>query len=257
MARLWSRSAYLFTAAIVACSSDPADGSSSSGASSTTADGSDSSDSSDSSATGEASTSTSSSSSGSTSVPPTSSSGDSTGAGSTTTGGGSEVVELINDEFGGGGAVLFQGGFVQDECWASTYVPEREHYPFAIRGITMLIGGDNMGDAEFEVSIWDVDEDNRPSTQLAAATTVFSGVDEGFDGIALDIIGIDETVITEGNFALAVCLVAHDGFPAIGRDNGRMFLEDRNWIFSEDAWTQSSDFLLQGNWIMRATVEVL
>lgn len=264
MAQLRRRSAVLLVAAIVACSSDPDDGSASSTEGSSTADVSETS-SAASSTTNDAPGSSSSSSAGSTSASSSSSTSDaqtsssstSGGAESTTTGGGPEIVELINDEFDGGGAVLFQGGFVQDECWASTYVPERDHYPFAIRGIGMVIGGDDMGNAEFEVSIWGVDEENRPSTQLAAGTTTFSGKDDGFDGVSLDVIGIDETVVTEGNFALAVCLVAHDGFPAIGRDAGEMFLEDRNWIFSEGMWVQSADLLLSGNWIMRATIELL
>ena len=204
------------------------------------------------------STSGDTSSSGTT-APITGSSSDSSGAtdtdASSSSGTNPGVVELANDSWVDGTSAAFQGGFVQDECWAATYVPEAEHYPFTIRGVQMIVGGEDMGDAEFEVALWEVDENNRPSTPIDSGTALLSGLDDNWDGLVVEALMIDPLVVEEGSFAWVVCLVAHDGLPAIANDTDGA-AEDRNWIYTIDGeWLQSSGLGVSGDWIMRATIE--
>ena len=50
---------------------------------------------------------------------------------------------LMNDSFSDGDTATFQGGFVSPECWASVYVPGSSDYPFTMKSVDMLVGGDN------------------------------------------------------------------------------------------------------------------
>ena len=50
--------------------------------------------------------------------------------------------KLQNDSFEDGDSVTFQGGFVQEECWASVYEPDSTDYPFSMTSLEMLVGGD-------------------------------------------------------------------------------------------------------------------
>ena len=167
-----------------------------------------------------------------------------------------EPIELFNDGWLDGTAVSFQGGFDQDECWASTYVPSEEHYPFTVDAVRMLVGGSNSSDNfPFTLSLYTVDEDNRPDTELGSAEVDLTGMGGDFDVVNLGIAGIESPEITEGNFAIAVCFSSHSSFPGISADeDGGLDHPDRNWIFTGGAWTQSSEFGLGGDWVMRAVV---
>jgi hypothetical protein len=169
--------------------------------------------------------------------------------------GGGGVIELANDSWIDGETAAFQAGFAQGECWASTYVPEAEHYPFTIRGVQMIVGGNDMGDAEFEVALWNVDTENRPSTLVDSGTALLSGLDDNWDGLVVDALMIDPPVVEQGNFAWVVCLVAHSGLPAIANDTDGA-AADRNWIYTDAGeFVQSSGLGVSGDWIMRATIE--
>jgi hypothetical protein len=167
-------------------------------------------------------------------------------------------VVLRNDGWEDPAAVAFQEGFAQGECWASVYVPAQEHYPFVVDGVSMFVGGEDMGSAMFGVELWEVDADtNMPTTMVASGTTTFSGANEGFDGITMQALGIDSPIYASGNFAVAVCLLAHEGFPAVARDADGTIAQDLNWIRIEDgSWIQSATPGVTGDWIMRATIVV-
>jgi hypothetical protein len=187
----------------------------------------------------------------------TASSSDTTASsGGSSSGGVDGEFVLQNDGWEDPAAVAFQEGFVQDECWASVFVPDPAmHYPFVIDGVSMFVGGDDMGSAEFRIELWDVDDQNMPSTMVGQGTTMFSGENSGFDATRLEIIGIESPTYTEGNFVIAVCLLAHDGFPAIARDSDGDIMEDRNLIrLADGTWIQSSTAGLTGDWVMRATI---
>lgn len=167
-----------------------------------------------------------------------------------------EPIELFNDGWIDGNNVSLQGGFVQDECWASVYVPDEDHYPFVVDAVRMLVGGADVDDTfPFTLSLYTVDGENRPDMEIGTASVDLTGMAGDFDVVNLGVAGIESPVITEGNFAIAVCFSSHDGFPGIAADSdGGLDYPDRNWIFSGGTWTQSGDFGLTGDWIMRAVV---
>lgn len=178
------------------------------------------------------------------------------GSGTETTGSGSTLI-LQNDGWDDGAQVGYQEGFVQSECWASVYEPPPDTGPFELEGVSMLVGGDDMGEAEFSVGLWSVDGDNQPDQELASGTTFFSGADMGFDGTTADALDIISPTFDNETFAVVVCLLAHDGFPAIGRDADGTIAEELNWIRLENGtWARSADLGLTGDWIMRATIRL-
>lgn len=163
-------------------------------------------------------------------------------------------IELTNDGWQEGSPVAYMGGFAQGECWASTYVPEPEHYPFVVDAVRMLVGGEDMGEADFSLGVWSVDGDGQPDAEIASASVTLTGADGDVDAVNLGVAGIESPVYDEGNFAIVVCLTSHGGPPAIGADaDGQVDFEDRNWIRLEDGtWTRASDLGVGGDWVMRA-----
>lgn len=163
---------------------------------------------------------------------------------------------LQNDMWRDGAQTAVQEGFVSGECWASSYVAEASAYPFRVRGLQVLISGDVDGAAAaFEVSVWSVDDELRPQTQLGSALAEFTASNAAFNGAEFDLLEIDDIILDEGSFAISMCLADHDGFPSIAADVGQELLSDRNWLFTDGAWTPSGDLGLSGNWIMRAIIE--
>jgi hypothetical protein len=175
--------------------------------------------------------------------------------GSSSSTGGPGIVTLQNDSWEDGQSAAFQGGFVQDECWASVYVPDPEHYPFEVRGVQMLVGGRDMGEETFSIGVWEVDEDNMPMTEIATGEAPISGEDANWDSVIVEALMIDPPMITAGNFAFVVCHINHTGSPSIANDtDGRT--DDLNWIYLESGtWVQSAMFDVSGDWIMRANIE--
>lgn len=162
---------------------------------------------------------------------------------------------LQNDEWVDNTATAVQGGFDAGECWASTYVPEPEHYPFRLESFQVLIAGDEEDVTQpFEVSVWTVDENLMPESQMVSVTGEFTATSRAFNLAEFDALAVPEIVIDEGNFAIAMCLAEHDGFPAIATDVDAELIDDRNWLFTGGAWGQSAGFGLTGNWIMRAVI---
>jgi hypothetical protein len=181
---------------------------------------------------------------------------DSTGGSDGSTGGGGQV-QLVNDGWSDGAPAAFQMGFVMGECWASTFVADPAQYPFTVVGATMVVGGADMGTADFEIGLWEVDAGGMPTTSIGTGVATLSGADNGFDAVALEPLGIVPPLVEAGSFAISACLLAHDGFPGIARDDDGTIAEDRNWIYTaQGTWAAAADLGLGGDWIMRATIEL-
>lgn len=177
------------------------------------------------------------------------------GGSSSSSGGIPSTVILQNDTWIDNTPTAVQGGFVSGECWGSTFVPEPEHYPFRLESFQVLVAGDEEDVTQpFEVSVWTVDEDLMPVTQIATVTGEFTATSRAFNLAEFDALEVPEIIIDEGNFAISMCLTEHDGFPAIAADVGSDIVADRNWLFTGGAWSQSAGFGLTGNWIMRAVI---
>lgn len=175
---------------------------------------------------------------------------------SSSTGSETGPVVLQNDAWRDGATVAVQEGFATGECWAVTYVPEPEHYPFRLDGFQVLVSGDVEGVSQpFEVGVWTVDDDLMPVTQTVSVSAEFTAASDAFNGADFAVLDVDDIIIDEGNFAISMCLTDHMGFPAIATDVGGDLIEDRNWLFTGGAWGQSGGFGLTGNWIMRAIIE--
>lgn len=206
----------------------------------------------------------SSSGSASTGESPAGTTGDTTGdttdatssmSDDTTTGFGVVPIDLVNDAWSDNGAVIFQGGFAIGECWASTFVPEAEHYPLEIVGAHMVVGGEDSGSANFSVAIWSVDRDGQPLEELSVGTVEINGDDGALDTVPLDAIGVSVPPITEGGFALVVCFTEHAGFPGIAADADGLTWPERNFIRLEDGtWVRAADLGVSGDFITRATI---
>jgi hypothetical protein len=181
---------------------------------------------------------------------------ESSGEGDGSTGGTALPVELVNDGWTNAGAVFFQQGFVQGECWASTFAPQPEHYPFEVIAASMVVGGADSGSGDFSVAIWSVDETGQPMTELSTGAANISGDDNALDIVPLAAIGVQTEPFTDGNFALVVCFTAHSGLPAIAADGDGLTHAARNWIRLEDgSWLAAADAGVSGDWITRATIQ--
>lgn len=170
----------------------------------------------------------------------------------TNTSGGGDYEWLQNDGFSMGGNVGFQGGFVQGECWASTFVPTA--YPFELNGVQVLVGPD-MSQQSFTIRIYDVDGGNMPTSVVDQQDVQMTGAMDAFNEADFTTVMLQKPVYMMGNFAIAMCHVAHDGAPSIARDTDNTIASDRNWIFAQGlGWVASQTLGLQGDWIMRARI---
>ena len=80
-------------------------------------------------------------------------------------------------------------GFAVDECFAWTYVPEPEHYPFTVTTASMIVGGDDMTSEDFYIGVWSVLPTGEPDAELASGTVNINGENAMPDVVPLDAIG--------------------------------------------------------------------
>ncbi len=158
---------------------------------------------------------------------------------------------LQNDAFDHKGQVAFQGGFAQGECWASTYVPAA--CGFQIKNVLVLVGGGDAGNVQFDVSVWDVDANGKPTNKLKSTPVTITGASDVLSSIPLDGLGVPARNGTP--FAIAMCQNSHSGPPSIGADTDGI-TAGRNWIFTGGQWVEASTLGVSGDWIMRATITV-
>ena len=160
-------------------------------------------------------------------------------------------VTLQNDGFNHNGQVAFQGGFVQGECWASTYVPDACGYDLG--SVLVLVGGGDAGNVDFKVAVWDVDSSGKPSKELGSAPVTITGASDVLSEIPLTALALPTRDGTP--FAIAICHVSHDGPPSIGADTDGI-TPARNWIYTGGQWVEASTLGVSGDWIMRAKIKL-
>ena len=166
---------------------------------------------------------------------------------------------LINDDFESGDHAAMQGGFVQGECWGVVYVPSPGDYPFDMIHVDALIGG-TTAHAMFGIEFYELSGTNMNNgNRLDSSAIALSGSNNSMQRVYLDDADLEMSLptIESGNIAVAMCLEAHDGYPAIARDVGGMQNADRNYIYlpGHNSWWQSNLFGLSGDWIQRLCIE--
>lgn len=160
-------------------------------------------------------------------------------------------VTLQNDGFNHNGQVAFQGGFVQGECWASTFVPNACGYDLG--SVLVLVGGGDAGNVQFDFAVWDVDSGGKPQNKLGGSQVTITGASDVLSEIPLASLGLPARNGTP--FAISMCHVNHDGYPSIGADTDGI-TPNRNWIFTGGQWVEASTLGVSGDWIMRAKIKV-
>ncbi len=164
---------------------------------------------------------------------------------------------LVNDGFEDGDVAGFQGGFVQNDCWGSIYVPDPSDYPFTLEKVRMLVGGSTASYIytihfyEFPGTTWDA------SASMGGEGVYITGSNESFNDVTVSELKLELPAIESGNVGVAVCLEEHSGFPAIARDTDGTISSDLNWIYDTNtgSWWRSSVFGLAGDWIMRLCIQ--
>ena len=177
----------------------------------------------------------------------------------------SGTIALHNDGHQNGDMVGFQSGFWDDECWASTYVPDASYYPIELHSIDMLVYGSSPN-GYYYLKVMSVDSTNKPLDVIAdtyismqSSTTSLSRIEvaasdwlNGFPPFEFN---------TGENFAIAVCIddlddpTGESTYPQIARDTDGNNHHDRNWIYDTNGnWVQSFNYLVLGDWLMRANV---
>ena len=170
-----------------------------------------------------------------------------------------EWVYIQNDGFVDGANVGAQGGFVLDECWASTYQAPDNLYPFEVAGMQVLIAGLNV-EATFSVRVWEVDGTGKPTVGVGTLLEgQFMGSDTALNEADFAVLGeMNPVIIDSGQFAIAVCHNTQGGAPSIARDDDGSTLPGKNWIYANLGgtfqWVEASSLGVNGDWIMRAAV---
>ena len=172
---------------------------------------------------------------------------------------------LRNDSFESGDAAYFSGGFIENECWGSVFVPDRDLGPFTLKHVDALVGGSGATQV-FIVEVFEVDDtDLSGRTMVGAAAITMTGSDVALNRIEIADLeaGIEDHVFDGTLPMVAVCHDEHAGYPSIARDSW-IDHGDRNWLYATSLdfpdlfpwdWYRSGDFLVMGDWIMRACVE--
>lgn len=160
-------------------------------------------------------------------------------------------VVLQNDSFAGGSAA-FQAGFVTGEVAASRLSPPGP-FPMQVTEVQFLFG--DIGIQEVvNLYIWEDDLGaNLPGAQIYSMSFLATGSSSALNSIDLSAAGVQ----VNGPFRIGLEFT-HDGLPSIARDTDGTIDSANNFIRANGlGWFPSSLFGLTGDWILRATVEVV
>jgi hypothetical protein len=164
-----------------------------------------------------------------------------------------ETVELQLDKFMDGGNKTFVGNLKTNEEAAVTLGPVSN--TFQVTYVNFYFGGTGNTPVSKDVTL-KIYKDNGsanpgalifsgPYTMISSLTTLHN----------LDL--RSENIKVSGGGSIRVAIeFEHDGFPSIAQDDGNDYDPLKNWIKDTNgAWASSDGLGLNGNYIIRATVE--
>jgi hypothetical protein len=179
---------------------------------------------------------------------------DSTGS---DTGGTLDGTVLQNDAWTPTESIVFQTWPNRTDCWASTFEPSAEHYPFDLVGAVVAIGN-AKGTFTFEVGVWEVDNQGMPETEIDATTVDIVGDTADLTEIDFTALGLTVPAIDSGDFAIVMCHTEHMGEPTIAIDADGTVSASNNWVYQQamGEWVASPDFFgIDGDFILRAVIQ--
>ncbi len=166
---------------------------------------------------------------------------------------GASEKTLRNDSWEDGQVAGFQGGFVAGEIGAVSFFPSPQDFPLVLKKIELLFGGDiERVQQQVVVHVWKESNQLEPGLELYQDSYRLTASTQ--DIIVIDL-GIARLSIDQGGFRVGIEFL-HNGYPGIARDTDGNTHPDKNFILAEGfGWTYSSDFLVEGDWIIRAIIE--
>ncbi len=160
-----------------------------------------------------------------------------------------------NDSIETGGTAGFQAGFITGEMGAACFTPPASAYPIRITAVRFFFGGDGDGQSRFiNIRIFKGGGGSPPGelitsiddVEAISSTTELNEIDLTANGIT----------VTEP-WCVAIEMT-FPGLPSIARDDDGTVDRGNNWIYGIDpltgtasGWTESQNFLVQGDWIIR------
>jgi hypothetical protein len=164
-----------------------------------------------------------------------------------------QEVILQNDSFVGG-VVGFQDGFAVSEIGAVRLTPPGP-FPMALTKVQFLFGGD-IGTQTITLHIWDDSAGTTdPGTPLFSNDYIVDPSDSEMQEIDLS----GAALSVSGPFRVGIQF-QNAGLPSIARDTDGVSAPGRNFICAvlvpgdPCQWFSASDFLVNGDWIIRAGV---
>jgi hypothetical protein len=166
------------------------------------------------------------------------------------------AVVLQNDSWTSFDGLNWQGWPGPDDCIASVYEIDNQDYPFEIYSIRVIIGNADATE-DFRVGIWEVNNQNVPTTEIDSEVVPIQGNAAQIPEIKLADAGILVDPINNGTFAAVVCHVDHMGAPSFATDLDGDVVADRNFVWQDISgeWVQAPDFFnIDGDFILRAVI---
>ena len=162
----------------------------------------------------------------------------------------SEPIDLVNDGFGDQGDAAFQQGFVSNEAAEVTLGPVEG--TFTVQSVRFLYGPE-AADTSVRLEIFVDDEGAAVPGDLlySADYSIMPG-----DNVLHEIDVSAEGITHEGPGSIRVALLAmHDGSPGVARDADGC-TPGRNWIrLNTPDWVDACEQGVEGDWVIRATVD--
>ncbi len=172
-----------------------------------------------------------------------------------------EVV-LQNDSFTSEGDVVQPvAQFGEAECAAATFAPDVSYYPFEIVCIEVPVFTEEI----YEIAIWEVDGNGKPTYKLDSEAVTLNGSDIGSAQIIFNEVSPEEMELggdavywdNEGDrFAISVCTLEGAGWTLnyMTAADDSLDHPDRNWVYFNNGWYALGDVGGDGDWIIRARI---
>jgi hypothetical protein len=160
------------------------------------------------------------------------------------------AVELRNDAWTPDEAPMFIDDFDTGDIVAARLVPTR-NCPCAITSISFLFGGGSTNASSLTVRIWG----DADGALIPAAQRFSRSVEVQPDDDELFVLDLSADPVTVGGPFRVGIILEDDGFPALATDTDGTDHAGRNFVFEDGVWARSSTLGVEGDWIIRATIE--